>query len=646
MHRAAPPQALRRSQLGTDLSSPIRSPLLSPRSPRSPHLYDAPSSPPATSPLPALPDSPSPAKSPRRASTVSKAPSDEVAEPTPDDVLPVPVPLFSPFLSPDFSTPPRTRARLVSTTSTRSSDAGFSDVGGAHRLFDGESDAATSPLQSSAGSEVSVVTAATSIRSRASSVGKASLGSVASQGPAPWATRLETQLEEDEAASVVEVEHEDSAVPTSAVLGRDDVRTGPSAPTVATAASDARPGKFSISASLMPKRLKRRPRSSAGSEVEDRAPPEQEHWAPSFFDTVKGGSGTVRNPLSTRKATAITRELVDELDIVGLTAPQPLVSPPLLPTRLLDDDDERFVSPRAAPPPSFVVSSAHALGTSTFTPADPPRSSTSSSSTRRLSLDPGSLALPRFFHHGARPASTLSRSPSTRSSASSGGSVAMDRFRSSSGGSASSADEAVTPLLPAGAFSPPVQPVVVAGAVGFAHEVVSASFGDLSWAGPAQDKSALGARAGERALLGPLDFAHRHAGSQSSVSLADPSLPRPPTVPARSFFAPVTASSPPHVTLSTSPSSSSSSASKKKKPLSAKEQRHALEISVGTKVLEAAGASATEIRLRARSVGFQVLKQRKEDAKKRGGAGKGAAGLGLTGAYVGGEALGSRFSVD
>ncbi|GAA5910389.1 hypothetical protein JCM8208_004463, partial [Rhodotorula glutinis] len=656
-HRAPPPQALRRSQLGTALSAPTRSPLLSPRSPRTPHLHDAPSSPPPTSPLPALPDSPSPSvvKSPRRASCASKAPSDEVAEPTPDDVPPVFVPLFSPFLSPDFPTPPRTRARLVSTTSTRSSDAGFSDVGGGgvHRLFDSESDAPTSPLESSAWSEVSIATAATSIRSRASSVGKASLGSVASQGPAPWATRLETQLEEDEVASV-EVEQEGGAAATltSVILADDESSASMSDPAAATAASKARTGKFSLSASLMPKRLKRRPRSSAGGEVEVRAaPPELEHWAPSFFDTVRGGSGTTRNPLSTRKATAITRELVDELDITDLSAPQPLVSPPLVPPRLLDDDGERFVSSRAAPPPSFVVSSAHGSGTSTFTPADPPRSSTSSSSTRRLSLDPGSLALPRLFNHGARTASTLTRSPSTRSSASSGGSVAMDRFRSSSGGSASSADEAVTPLLLAGAFSPPVE-AVVSGAVGFAHEITSASFGDSSWTGSAQGKSAQGARASEASRLQPLDFAHRHAGSHSSVSLADPSGALPPSVPTRSFSAPVKAPSLPPAVLPSSPpsiSSSSSSSSKKKKPLSAKEQRHALEISVGTKVLEAAGASATEIRLRARSVGFQVLKQREDDAKKQGRAGKGAAGLGLTGAlgeYVGGEALGSRFSMD
>lgn len=87
-----------------------------------------------------------------------------------------------------------------------------------------------------------------------------------------------------------------------------------------------------------------------------------------------------------------------------------------------------------------------------------------------------------------------------------------------------------------------------------------------------------------------------------------------------------------------------------KKPLSVKEQRHALEISVGTKVLEAAGASATEVRLRARSVGFQVLKQREEEAKKHGGGGSGKGTRhGMTGAlgeYVGGEALGSRFSID
>jgi hypothetical protein len=78
------------------------------------------------------------------------------------------------------------------------------------------------------------------------------------------------------------------------------------------------------------------------------------------------------------------------------------------------------------------------------------------------------------------------------------------------------------------------------------------------------------------------------------------------------------------------------------KPLSKKEERQALELSVGRKVLEAAGASETEIRLRARSVGHQVLKQREEEAKRGGKGGKNAVALGD---YLGGVELSSKFSI-
>lgn len=540
------------------------------------------------------------------------------------------------------------RTRQNSATSSRSSDAGYSDV--AAPLFEGESDSATSPLDSSPGSEVSIATVATSVRSRSSSIGKTSLASVASAGPALWATRLETQVEEDELAAL-EIERTSSAVAT----GEDAPPADETSPPVtlrvpSPPAADNRTTMFSLGASLLSKRRKRGARGLEGEPVDPGAHA-AEHWTPSFFDTVKGGSGSTRNPLSTRKATAIPRELVEELDFATLAEPQPLVSPPL-PADPLIDNGGRFASPRPAPPPSLLVSSAQIGGTSSFVAADPPRSSTSSSSSRRHSFEPSSLALPRFAHP-ARPASPLTRSPSCsasgspsiRSSISSGTSVRMDRFRSSSGGSASSADEAVTPVIPAGAFVPTETIIESGDCAGEIAGRGASSLGLTGMTAPLRDKSPNAGGSGaanDFGRLSPLPFVHGATAALSSASLATPSRVHHPAPPVRSVSAPVKSTS--FLRASIVPPSPS------KKPLSVKEQRHALEISVGTKVLEAAGASATEVRLRARSVGFQVLKQREEEAKKHGGGGGGKGTRhGMTGAlgeYVGGEALGSRFSID
>ncbi|BGP40240.1 hypothetical protein JCM10449v2_004198 [Rhodotorula kratochvilovae] len=656
--RAPPPASLRGFQHAAGSSSPGRSP----RSPRSPRSFGPPSSPPPTSPLPLLPPSPLPSAASaepwydaRR--RPSKPPSDCVAEPTPDEVAPIPVPLFSPFLSPDppLSPPPRSPRR--STGSSRSSEAGYFDAI-PQLLSDAEDDSFGESLLGSSPSRLSVGTSATSVRSRSSSVGKASLGSTAPHGPAPWTTRLETQVEEDEPASPgMERKVGAVAVAEASLAGDEPTPHAATSPSQSSAMAMAhlRPPRFSISTSLLSKHRKRRP--SGGVDETGDGADDAEHWTPSFFDTVKGGSGSVRNPLSTRKATAISPELLENLDLEPLAAPQPLVSPPLLASELVEGEgEELFVHPRPAPAPSLLaVSSSLAPNVSTTSLIHPPANPANPAETRRHSLDPRTLRLfsppasrsPRGASPLARsPSCSASLSPSDRSSVSSSTSVGMDRMRSSSGESAYSLDELVTPPLPSVAVLSADANVLVYDPL--ASETVplgspaSSSLGLSGLAGPPRAKSPVPAsRVDEFGRVEPVPFTHGATASlaaSSRVHLPAPSL-RAATTPSR-------ASAFSRSSLSLAGSNKSSSS----KPLSAKEQRHALEVQLGTRVLEAAGASATEIRLRARSVGFQVLKQREDDAKKRGGGKAGALqGLGLTGAlgeFVGGAELSSKFSID
>ncbi|BGP48348.1 hypothetical protein JCM10450v2_004220 [Rhodotorula kratochvilovae] len=548
-------------------------------------------------------------------------------------------------------------AALVRTGSSRSSEAGYFDAI-PQLLSDAEDDSFGESLLGSSPSRLSVGTSATSVRSRSSSVGKASLGSTAPHGPAPWTTRLETQVEEDEPASPgMERKVGAVAVAEASLAGDEPTPHAATSPSQSSAMAIAhlRPPRFSISTSLLSKHRKRRP--SGGVDETGDGADDAEHWTPSFFDTVKGGSGSVRNPLSTRKATAISPELLENLDLEPLAAPQPLVSPPLLASELVEGEgEELFVHPRPAPAPSLLaVSSSLAPNVSTTSLIHPPANPANPAETRRHSLDPRTLRLfspppsrsPRGASPLARsPSCSASLSPSDRSSVSSSTSVGMDRMRSSSGESAYSIDELVTPPLPSVAVLSADANVLVYDPL--ASETVplgspaSSSLGLLGLAGPPRAKSPVPAgRVDEFGRVEPVPFTHGATASlaaSSRVHLPAPSL--------RAATAPSRASAFSRSSLSLAGSNKSSSS----KPLSAKEQRHALEVQLGTRVLEAAGASATEIRLRARSVGFQVLKQREDDAKKRGGGKAGALqGLGLTGAlgeFVGGAELSSKFSID
>ncbi|GAA5820026.1 hypothetical protein JCM3770_001938 [Rhodotorula araucariae] len=509
----------------------------------------------------------------------------------------------------------------------------------ASRLFgDGDDDPSACLLGSSEWCS-GIDTGAVSVSSRSSYGVKSSLGSTASHGSAPWSTRLETQVEEHEPVSRsthVQAERRVDAVAAAeaTLVGRAAMSQGSE-----STSTPARQSRFSLVTSLLSKHRKRRPHgavdeSASGAEDGD-------HWAPSFFDTVKGGRGSVRSPLSTRRATAIPQEILEQLDLDALTAPQPLVSPPCPVSGSLEDEEESFVHPRPAPTPSLLAvssSSAGSLSTTSLVRLRP--KSANGTETRRHSLDHHTARLfsPQVASgpagasaHVRSSSCSASRALSDRSSVSSSASIGMDRLRSSSGESATSIDELATPPLPSVAVFPADAHVIVYDPRGTAsHAVpldapVSTSVLSLHSSLHTNTPRAKGSvvSVDKPSCLEPVPFAHGATAPLTAASLAAAS--RLPVVAALLAHA---------------------SAELLSKPRSAKAQHHALEVELGTRVLAAAGASATEIRLRARSVGFQVRRRHEEETKRRAAGAGGKGEVTGRGESASGTELPSRFSID
>ncbi|GAA5864561.1 hypothetical protein JCM8547_005580 [Rhodosporidiobolus lusitaniae] len=695
----------RPSNIGT-----ARTASAAPRSPRSPH-QGPPSSPPPTTPLPitpTLPSSPSPQtiatpplplESPADRRHALKPRSDTVAEPTPDEVPPLPVPLFFPFapLEPALSPPALSRTRSVKSTSTSSSrEDGYFDVLSGLLSDEGEesdgSHTATDSLLSSPTRTVRSTTStrATSVRSRSSSVGSHRSGKE-SHGPlnhSGWHTSLPTQVEEEEPVSPEREEEQRSPtlsattsstghsfVAVSVGSSREEGAIPPPHPPLTSPSLVSVLSHRPIPRLSLPPSLKSRSRSKRRvSEGEVPAKEKEkekkhevsldEHWAPSFFDTVKGGQGSVRNPLSTRKATSLTPELLAGIDLDAVAAAEALpattVSAPLaVPSGLVGAETAAFETPRPAPRPS----TADAASTSTASLVPPSSLSPSSLDHRRHSLDPAAL---RFFsprpprsplHRPSPLSSSPSLSPSVRSLTSSASSTGLDRRPSSSGGSSVSVEDPASPMLAAAQVNPVGLDVLVFDPA--ANETVPllpvpTQTSSLSSDGLPRAKSPVFLEVdefGQRRPSLPPSFPH----GASTASLALSIAPAPSTIHGRSSSSLASSSfssNPPRSSklfssLSSKPSSSPSSSS-----LTPKQHRQALELSLGTRILTAAGASETEIRLRARSVGFQVLKKHEEEVKKAKRAGREppkGLGAGLTGAegeYVGGAELVSKFSWD
>ncbi|BGO91503.1 hypothetical protein NBRC10512_003164 [Rhodotorula toruloides] len=559
-------------------------PLRSPRSPRFPE--DPPLSPAPSSPLPRPPSKPSPSSLCSGSETCdtqslrsksSKPPSDAVAEPTPDEVAPIPVPQWSPF-APDPTLSPRLASGFFDTSpSTDSVLASSPPSLASHGL-------ANSPTRSTRSGPH-----APSTRSRTDSVGQRSVASTSSScagGLYGWTNLLEPQIEEDEDGPAVAsdfAEVRNTARGSLNLPHPHEART----PSSTLPSQTATTSRLSASSAMPIQRPGATPQSSNTKG--------ETHWAPSFFDTVKS-DGSVRNPLSSRKATQISQDLLAQLDLDRLveqsTTPAVAVSPPIAVTSSLAD--QYFDNPRPAPAPSPLprldADSPAPLATSpATTPGLLPVAFSPPS--RRHSLEPTSAVTssPRSSTPSTPGRGGKSR-PSTASTVS-GSSVAMSSGPSSSGESVYSTDELLTPPTPSVGL-PPLSP-----------------------------KSAH--------TLSPL-----HALQQPNATVLD----RRPSLPAASSAIRTAVAT----STTTGQKRASLSSRLSTKPLSKKEERQALELSVGRKVLEAAGASETEIRLRARSVGHQVLKQREEEAKRGGKGGKNAVALGD---YLGGVELSSKFSI-
>lgn len=325
----------------------------------------------------------------------------------------------------------------------------------------------------------------------------------------------------------------------------------------------------------------------------------EEAWHPMFLDSVRS-KGSVANPLSTRKATPITLEhlalLEEDSTNLQLSPPIPL-SPPIT--------EDSFSHPRAAPRPSFPPSPAASDG---FLSAG------SALNQRRQSIDRGPLGFlrplpPPLVDSPNSATSLLSRASTTspRSSLSSSRqSVAMDRRPSSSSArsvSSSGSSELVTPPMPSTAR---FEPVIV-------EEEPSPSPSPLHFRNFFASKSS-----------------HQVNNSISSTNSSS------------------------HSSLVSSPPPKRTSLLPFKTTTESKEQRKQLEFDVGSKLLRASGASEKEISLRGRSVGFQVLKAKESgDYSKlppsllaKCGEGQRLRDAKSIGRYLGGEELGSKFSLE
>ncbi|GAA5901105.1 hypothetical protein JCM6882_006118 [Rhodosporidiobolus microsporus] len=691
-----------------------------PASPPPPTLLPpppAPSSPQPPQPTPSLPtSSPLPFDSPLEDPRALKRRSDAVAEPTPDVVPPVPVPSWSPFLPLDagIRSPPSTliHARAPSASSSaqshQSSAEGYFDA--VPDLFsDGEeSDSGHTVTDSLFGSPtqtyVSLNTRATSVRSRSSSLGshrsaKESAGPVYGGG---WTTSLPTQLEveEDEIASPTGPVPPPRSPPPASTTSSSS--TGSSFVAVSPpGANEPHSSRFTSSSlvsalhhrpiprlSLPPvfhRKARRESKGSTAAAVQEAdAPSIEEHWAPSFFDTMKGGQGSTRNPLSTRKATAVTPEMLASLDVAELAKETAVgVSAPLETLALPAEDDRRFSNPRPAPRPSTADSvgpSASTISLADSSSSSTPRSSTSSTSTstRRHSFDPSSLRklYPRPSRPNAAAASTATLAvPSSSRSLSPSPPLAglAGRLRRSSSGK--EARSAATTASATASFASSVAPegadVLVFDPA--ANETVplaasSPALGPLGLplAPPVPPKSPLfrsavgGERVGQRRPSLPAQLS---SAAASTTSFARPGPSNSPSPPASSLSSKTRHSSstvklfsalhspPPAPSPSPSPRPPVSSPRLSSVPTltipKSKDARLALELSLGQRVLLAAGASESEIRLRARSVGYQVLKRHEEEVERARREGKEPpSATGALGEYTGGAQLGSKFSWD
>ncbi|BGP16253.1 hypothetical protein JCM10213v2_004251 [Rhodosporidiobolus nylandii] len=636
-----------------------------PASPLSPS-FDPPSSPPPTSPLPTTPPPSSPRNLPRLPAVLPptalespahhrrslKPPSDTVAEPTPDEVSPVPVPLFSPFLPLDqeLHSPSHRRScsiKSASVKSSRRSGEGYFDAL-PHLLSDGEdSDTATATDSVSSPTKTihSTSTRATSVRSRSSSVGSRGSGKE-SFGPHPgWQPALPAQVEEDETSSQPSSPRQHAQLsPALTASTSSFVSVSPDQPhppplnqvahathaSLVSVLQHPPIPRLSLPPSLKSRRKKREPKVPSPSP----SPTSEEHWTPSFFDTVKGGQGSIRSPLSTRKATSLTPELIASLDVEALAAmvanPAASVSAPLDLPAVAVEQESLFVAPRPAPRPS-AADAASASTTHLVTPT-----AISLVESRRHCLDPSTFRSlsPHPARSPLRP-SPLSSSPSIFLSASSQrSSLSSTASTLPSGGSSDSHDARMSSA--AGdvlVFDPAANEMI---------PLVASTSSTLGQSG--LPVPAMSARAKSPVSLSsppPDSFGRQALPSTSSAILALPAAARPTGT--------ATVSHTPSVT----PARSSKlfgalhSKSTPAAPLSSKQQRQALELTIGTKVLRAAGASDAEIRLRARSVGFTVLKKHDEEVKKGKKAGRPEPSLtGALGEYAGGQELSSKFSWD
>ncbi|GAA5918084.1 hypothetical protein JCM5296_006755 [Sporobolomyces johnsonii] len=591
-----------------------------PSSPTS--LHTLPSSPPPDSPLPYRPVTPprehadcphvvssklSSPVSPSNKRLSSRSTSSSVAIPSPDPVPPVPVPVWTTFgpSSPpaSFHSPGRPRRSTSTSTSSTSSASLRRSAGGGGYYCDvpnlvlGSDDEDASSI----GSRRSMYTFATSVRSRSSSLGShvGGGGGKESTGPPPhavWGMPLETQREEEEPISPVQSRSEPSTVAeVEADRGGEGSELGRSRWSLASASGSGT----------------RHPAEDQGG---------KETWHPMFFDVVRS-TGSMRNPLSTRKATAITPELLAKLAAAEDEAKssQPRPTGLVLPEGA--GDCELFAHPRPAPRPSLSssVASDSSSGASLFLPP----SSSSALDARRHTLDAGTFALlnPRPPRSPFRrpPPRTPAASTSNRSSTSTSSSLSTQESTPTLHSPSSSSGHLVSPHE-----APELQTPPLPSDSRFGDAAASSSTSLLAKRRPSLPASLLSVRGHAHAHKSPVLVPPSIVHSNATLASSSPSSP-PPRRTSSLFHHPSTAT----------PSSAST-----------KQRRHAAEVELGTKILRAAGASEQEIQLRARSVGWQVLRAREQAGPGGLGMGMGKGGTSARGEYEGGAELCSKFSVD
>ncbi|GAA6059897.1 hypothetical protein JCM10212_005280 [Sporobolomyces blumeae] len=525
----------------------------------------------------------------------------------------IPVPLWSTFSSPTSPAAGALPTSPVSTISFQLSTSNVASPGSTASDARSPALAPTSYERSRAGS-------VGSSRSTGSSAGKRSMISTRGQEH-----RLETQLEEasdqDDFPSEAERDAQDRPEAPVATVGvRAQARRSDE-----TGRSGASSGhkRFSLGSIVRPPSGDHKGKSGAETGEADGAGSSEGVWQPMFLDSVRTRQGerSASNPLSTRKATPITLEHLALLD-ASFEPSLPIVEPE---SGSLEEP-ARFVEPRPAPAPT--VSTRVAQFEAHLTPPLQSSRTTSSFDFVRRRGSSSSAGRPRASTSG-------SIAPSigmTTSAGSTPGSAAMDRLPSSSSGhsiSSQEGSELATPPMPSRRQFEPT--------------IVEHGYPSPPSAHPGFTSSSLGLFK-RRPSAAPLGSEQRRDVDPRTASTAllqstEPSSPSPP--PRRTSLLP-------GLSRGSAPSTSSMS----------KKRRNELEVEVGTRLLRAAGATDKEVQLRAKSVGWQVLKARETgDYSKlpkgmfeQGGVGLEAARTGdVAGAierFVGGDALASKFSLD